>query len=80
MTAAQRTMLFFLFAKLAKAMSWGPSMRDLKRAELTADVFGEAISCHHNYVSEEHHYGADVLVTRKGAISAKAGAWPCTRT
>lgn len=30
----------------------------------------EAINCHHNYVSHEHHYGEDVLVTRKGAISA----------
>lgn len=35
--------------------------------------FEEAISCHHNYVAEEHHYGADVLVTRKGAINADAG-------
>ena len=33
------------------------------------------VSCHHNYVSEEHHYGADVLVTRKGAISAQAGQY-----
>ena len=29
--------------------------------------------CHHNYVSEETHFGEDVLVTRKGAISARAG-------
>lgn len=29
-----------------------------------------AINCHHNYVSLEHHYGRDVWVTRKGAISA----------
>ena len=34
---------------------------------------GEAIFCHHNYVAEEHHYGQDVLVTRKGAIRAGAG-------
>lgn len=33
----------------------------------------EEIQCHHNYVSEERHFGADVLVTRKGAISARAG-------
>src|SRR5205814_8812675 len=33
----------------------------------------EAISCHHNYVAEEHHFGEDVLVTRKGAIRAGAG-------
>jgi tRNA-splicing ligase RtcB len=30
----------------------------------------EAINCHHNYVAQEHHYGADVYVTRKGAIRA----------
>lgn len=30
-----------------------------------------AINCHHNYVSREHHFGADVMVTRKGAISAR---------
>jgi tRNA-splicing ligase RtcB len=34
---------------------------------------GEAIFCHHNYVAEEHHYGCDVLVTRKGAIRAGRG-------
>lgn len=32
-----------------------------------------AVNCHHNYVSREHHFGADVLVTRKGAVSAKEG-------
>ncbi len=32
-----------------------------------------AVNCHHNYVSREHHYGKDVLVTRKGAVSAKEG-------
>ncbi len=35
--------------------------------------FDRAISCHHNYVSEENHFGEDVIVTRKGAISAKTG-------
>lgn len=33
----------------------------------------EAVSCHHNYVSQEHHFGENVLVTRKGAVSARAG-------
>jgi tRNA-splicing ligase RtcB len=33
----------------------------------------ETISCHHNYVAEEVHYGEEVLVTRKGAIRAGAG-------
>lgn len=29
-----------------------------------------AINCHHNYVTEETHFGEKVLVTRKGAIRA----------
>lgn len=33
----------------------------------------EAVNCHHNYVQREHHFGEDVFVTRKGAVSAKAG-------
>lgn len=33
----------------------------------------EAVNCHHNYVQKERHFGEDVLVTRKGAVSAKAG-------
>jgi tRNA-splicing ligase RtcB len=33
----------------------------------------EAVNCHHNYVQKERHFGEDVFVTRKGAVSAKAG-------
>ena len=33
----------------------------------------EAVNCHHNYVSWEHHYGENVLVTRKGAVRARKG-------
>ncbi len=32
-----------------------------------------AIDCHHNYVQREHHFGADVYVTRKGAVRAGKG-------
>lgn len=31
------------------------------------------VACHHNYVSEETHFGEEVIVTRKGAISAQYG-------
>ncbi|HUF79826.1 MAG TPA: RtcB family protein [Burkholderiales bacterium] len=37
------------------------------------EVTGEVVNCHHNYVEKERHYGADVWVTRKGAIRARAG-------
>lgn len=33
----------------------------------------EAVNCHHNYVSRERHFGQNVLLTRKGAVSAKEG-------
>ncbi|RTL38989.1 MAG: RtcB family protein [Rhodocyclaceae bacterium] len=33
----------------------------------------EAVNCHHNYVQQERHFGQDVFVTRKGAVSAKRG-------
>ena len=33
----------------------------------------EAVNCHHNYVRQERHFGQDVFVTRKGAVSAKRG-------
>ncbi|MEN6669308.1 RtcB family protein [Psychrobacter sp. B38] len=41
----------------------------LPRFQLTK----EAINCHHNYINEEVHFGEQVYVTRKGAISAYAG-------
>jgi len=32
-----------------------------------------AVNCHHNYVSREFHFGSQVLLTRKGAVSAQKG-------
>ena len=37
------------------------------------DASERVVSCHHNYVAREHHYGKDVLVTRKGAVRAREG-------
>jgi len=33
----------------------------------------EAVNCHHNYVQRETHFGEDIFVTRKGAVSAQKG-------
>lgn len=33
------------------------------------------VDCHHNYTGLENHFGSNVWVTRKGAVSAKAGEW-----
>ncbi|CAG2146031.1 RNA-splicing ligase RtcB [Cupriavidus yeoncheonensis] len=32
-----------------------------------------AVNCHHNYVQKERHFGEEVFVTRKGAVSAQKG-------
>lgn len=32
-----------------------------------------AVNCHHNYVEKERHFGKDIWLTRKGAVSAKEG-------
>lgn len=37
------------------------------------DVDEHAVNCHHNYVQKERHFGAEVFVTRKGAVSAQKG-------
>ncbi|HUS62740.1 MAG TPA: RtcB family protein [Acidimicrobiales bacterium] len=66
-----------LFWAQRYAMANRAIMLDLYRQVLLKVIphvrFDEPISCHHNYVSEEHHFGEDVLVTRKGAIRAGRG-------
>jgi len=36
-------------------------------------LVGEVTNCHHNYARLEEHLGGRVWVTRKGAVSARAG-------
>ena len=36
-------------------------------------LLGEVTNCHHNYARVEEHFGESVWVTRKGAVSARAG-------
>ena len=44
------------------------------RNQLPAFTLGKmAVNCHHNYVERERHFGADVWVTRKGAVRAGEG-------
>ncbi len=47
-----------------------------KDARLMSDL-GQCfrVDCHHNYCQKEHHFGKDVWVTRKGAVSARAGEY-----
>src|SRR6185369_2869572 len=76
------------FAEYVEAVSWAQSYalanRELMMEAVVAALRGtgalppfeaslEAVNCHHNYVSREHHYGKNVIVTRKGAVRAREG-------
>jgi tRNA-splicing ligase RtcB len=60
------------YAALNRALMLERVQRVL-RATWKRVTFDEPVSCHHNYVAEEHHFGEDLLITRKGAIRAGAG-------
>jgi tRNA-splicing ligase RtcB len=50
-------------------------LADLTRGQVDFDeILGNTrVDCHHNYIAREHHFGQAVLLTRKGAISARKG-------
>src|SRR3954471_2105748 len=75
-----------LFADYVEAVHWAQdyaleNRRGMMKAILAVlethlppfRIAGEAINAHHNYVAREHHFGANVYVTRKGAIRAGHG-------
>ena len=75
------------FGDYVRAVSWAQKFAALNRELMMKRVIEalkatvhksfqsnvEAVNCHHNYVQKELHFGQDVYVTRKGALSAKAG-------
>jgi tRNA-splicing ligase RtcB len=75
------------FDDYLEAVGWAQEFarqnRELMMAHLLAAVRAsvgkpfradeEVVNCHHNYVQRETHFGEEVLVTRKGAISARKG-------
>jgi len=76
-----------LFEDYVSAVGWAQDYAAANRAAMLRAVTAaveralgrplgtgeEAISCHHNYVARERHFGEDVLVTRKGAVNASTG-------
>lgn len=62
------------YAALNRDLMLGLVHRALEKALARAVRFvGEATNCHHNYARIEEHFGERVWVTRKGAVSARAG-------
>jgi tRNA-splicing ligase RtcB len=66
-------------------LAWCQEFALQNRAEMTERVLRllahrlgefeeeERIECHHNFTQWEHHFGKNVLVSRKGAIQAREG-------
>jgi tRNA-splicing ligase RtcB len=76
------------FRDYVQAVSWAQDYAALNRELMMRAVFAavrtsglvpafeataQAVNCHHNYISREHHFGENVIVTRKGAVRARAG-------
>jgi tRNA-splicing ligase RtcB (3'-phosphate/5'-hydroxy nucleic acid ligase) len=75
------------FGDYVRAVGWAQKFAKLNREVMMRRVIEaaktvlhksfqshiEAVNCHHNYVQKERHFGEDVFVTRKGAVSAKKG-------
>ncbi|MDD9206356.1 RtcB family protein, partial [Georgenia sp. 10Sc9-8] len=61
------------FARLNREVMMDRTLDELGRF-MDEDVRQvERVACHHNYTVTEEHFGAEVLVSRKGAIDAHAG-------
>ena len=75
------------FADYVEAVAWAQDYARHNRAAMMANLIAaartaigkpfavdvEAVNCHHNYVQRETHFGAEIFVTRKGAVSARQG-------
>ena len=73
------------FDSYLSALRWAQRFAYLNREEMMDRVVGaferwhgpvqrlESVNCHHNYTEQETHFGKQVWLSRKGAISARAG-------
>jgi tRNA-splicing ligase RtcB len=74
------------FDAYVEALRWAQRFAYLNREEMmdrVVDQVGrflhtdvqrlETVNCHHNYTEREQHFGREVWLTRKGAISARPG-------
>jgi len=62
------------FAMQNRSVMLAATMRAIQNALGREFAWGSvAVNCHHNYVARENHFGANVFVTRKGAVRAREG-------
>jgi tRNA-splicing ligase RtcB len=76
------------FDAYIEALRWAQRFASLNREEMMDRVVAqtgrflgaaveraETVNCHHNYTERETHFGREVWLSRKGAISAREGEW-----
>jgi len=68
------------YAKANRDLMMKSALKDISYHVWKADKGTEfmtafRVDCHHNYAQLENHYGNNVWVTRKGAVSARDGEW-----
>ena len=73
------------FDDYMKDLEWAQEFALLNREEMMERIIRllqyrcddfepvETIQCHHNFTQREHHFGRNILVSRKGAIEAREG-------
>lgn len=75
------------FGDYVKAVNWAQEFARINREIMMQNVLDAiaalklfpvfvtdtAVNCHHNYIAKENHFGANVWVTRKGAVRARKG-------
>ena len=73
------------FDDYMKDLDWAQEFALLNREEMMERIIRllqyrcgdfdpvETIQCHHNFTQREHHFGKNILVSRKGAIQAREG-------
>ena len=59
------------FAYLNRGIMMQSALTAIRKTIPHLAITEHAVNCHHNYISREHHFGQNVLVTRKGAVRAR---------
>lgn len=63
------------FARANREVMMTNVMIAIKKVLGREEIFAveEAVNCHHNYITQERHFGDTVWITRKGAVRAQSG-------
>ena len=63
------------YARMNREIMMKESLDALGNHTRSFGIVNQAVNCHHNYIAKENHFGANVWVTRKGAVRARKDDW-----